>query len=772
MSTHEDLFDIEKPGRYLGGEMNQALKDPQTVRVRVALAFPDIYEIGMSHAGIKILYQILNGMDAVWAQRVFAPWHDMAAHMERQGIKLTTLEEHRPVRDFDLLGFSLLYELSYTTVVRMLELAGIPVYAGGRTVGDPIVVAGGTCTSNPAPFMDFFDLVVLGDGEEVIAEMAQVCLDLPGRAERIEAMAQLEGVYRPGSGIRARRRILADLDQRPFPSRPVIPNIAIVHDRLGVEVARGCTRGCRFCQAGMIYRPYRERSAVSVLGCFEQGLAATGYDTVAMLALSVTDLSYLNALMESLACPGREIAVGVPSMRVEGMSPRVADIIAAVKKPGFTLAPEAATERLRRVINKGNTEADLLGSVAMITRLGWKALKLYFMIGLPTEEEADIEAIVDLAHTLSRRFRGRLTLSLSAFTPKSHTPFQWEEQLSPARHQEILEYLRRTIRNRYTALKWQEPALSFLEGVFSRGDRRLAEVVVRAATHGAYLDGWGDTFRWEAWEQAFEETGIDPEAYLAPRDPAGDLPWDIVDMRIDKAFLLAERENARAARETPDCRQGPCTGCGACGERCANILHPDSRPRPLFAAPQKGTPTAYVAGLTKEGPLRFLGNRDFAELLKRAIRRAGLPAVYTQGFSPTLKLALTPPTSFGIASLSEYAQFELYADIDPADVARRLARTLPEGCGVFACERGALPRVSAYVFALARPVHLTIGEEAFITKRGTDLKVLDFVEVLDSVTLRVRFLEGRTLSPLAVFEACAPGEIAAGDIVKVTTEFV
>jgi radical SAM family uncharacterized protein/radical SAM-linked protein len=713
---------IEKPSRYLGSEINAILKDPNQVKLRMALAFPDLYEIGTSHFGLQILYHILNSRPEVAAERVFAPAVDLEGLLRKTGKPLFSLESHTPIYRFDIIGFSLLYELNYTNMLTMLELSGIPWLAAERDSRHPFVIAGGPCTCNPEPLAEFFDAMVVGDGETVVLELVGAWLawkqaGARHRQDLLERWCAIEGVYIPAffeahyddlgfqtvvpklkNHMTVRRAMAGDLDAAPFPDRPVVPFGKPVHDRLRIEVSRGCTRGCRFCQAGMLYRPVRERSPEGVLDLAERALRATGYEDLSLLSLSTGDYGCILPLMQRLMdrYASQRVAVSLPSLRAGTLSPEIMDLIRQVRKTGFTIAPEAGSQRLRDVINKNISEPEIVETVRDAFQMGWQLVKLYFMIGLPTETLDDIEALVDLVQGLRklkgpRGRRGQLNVSVATFIPKPHTPFQWAAQLVLAESRERLRWIQERLKPAGIEFKWQNPEMSFLEGVWARGDRRIGAVLRAAHRRGCRFDGWGDKFNFGAWMAAFDEEGVDPDFYLTRhRDTHEPLPWDHIDILVGKGFLRSEWEKALAAGLTADCRFGGCNACGVCDfEAVAPRVH-------THMALQGGAPVASSAfqpaayrklqlSYAKLGPARFFGHLELVNIFLRALRRAGIPVKFSEGFHPKPKVAFDNPLPTGMESEAERMVVTVASEVAPAALLRRLNAELPEGLHVHTC---------------------------------------------------------------------------------------
>jgi radical SAM family uncharacterized protein/radical SAM-linked protein len=581
---------VEKPGRYLGNERGAVRKDLDQGAVRFALAFPEVYEIAQSHVGLQIMYNVLNRRPDVAAERVYSPWPDLEALLRARGLPLVSLENHLAVRDFDVVGFSLQYELTYTNLLTILDLGGVPLRAADRGPDDPIVIAGGPCAFNPEPLAPFLDAVVLGDGEDVVGQIVDAVRAGRGhdRATRIRALADVAGVYVPslsephyhadgtiaavrpldGAPAQVSKRVLPDLDAYPPPPDPIIPNLGVVHDRAAVEVMRGCVKGCRFCQAGYVYRPLRERNPQTVVEDTVRLMANTGYEEVSLLSLSTGDYSGVNPVLKSLMdrlAPQR-VAVSLPSTRVDALSPRILEEIRRVRKSGFTLAPEAGTQRLRDVIQKEDQEHELLDAARLFADLGWRSRKLYFMIGLPSETEEDVLGIVELASRVRKAAGGRLkvTVSVSTFSPKPHTPFQWAGELDVAETNARQALLRQELGRRGLLFRWHDSRLTWLEGIFARGDRRLADVLETAQRLGARFDGWSDRCRIDLWEQALAAHGVDAGFYLRRRPLDVALPWDHFDAGVSKSWLARELAKAVEGVLTPDCSIERCTYCGAC----------------------------------------------------------------------------------------------------------------------------------------------------------------------------------------------------------------
>ncbi|MTI68760.1 MAG: TIGR03960 family B12-binding radical SAM protein [Firmicutes bacterium] len=601
---NEELLDkilkkVEKPGRYIGREQNSVIKNLDEVDTRFAFAFPDIYDVGMSHLGLHILYNLLNKKKGIYCERVFAPWVDFEDELRKNKIPLFSLETKSPIKDFDFIGFTLQYEMSYTNILNMLDLGDIPIRSKDRKEKDPLVIAGGPCVYNPETLSEIVDIFVIGESEELILEIMKIHKEWKkenkDKLDFLERISKLQGVYIPSfyevtykedGTIKERipkkesypktikKRIIKNLDDTYYPEKLIIPYVEIVHDRIMLEIFRGCTRGCRFCQAGMIYRPVRERSVESLLELSKKLVDATGHEEISLSSLSTSDYSRLDELVTKLIDEFKEKRIGLalPSLRLDSFSLEIIEKIQKIRKTGLTFAPEAGSQRLRDVINKGIEEENLIDSVKNAFELGWSTVKLYFMIGLPTETKEDVYGIKDLSYKVKEEFfklprekrKGnlRITTSASCFVPKPFTPFQWHPQDTIDEFKEKQNLLKDTIKDRKINFNTHDARLSFLEAVFARGDRKVCEVLIKAWEKGCKFDGWSNIFDYEKWEQTFEELDIDPSFYAnRKRDYDEVLPWDFINVGVTKKYLIKENEKAVKGELTKDCREG-CTGCG------------------------------------------------------------------------------------------------------------------------------------------------------------------------------------------------------------------
>ena len=622
------LLRVQKPARYTGGEYNAVIKDKSRVDTRFAFCFPDTYEIGMSNLGMRILYGIMNGMDGVWCERCFAPWGDMEEEMRRAELPLWALESGDPIRDFDFIGFSLGYEMAYTNVLNMLDLAGVPLHTWERGEDDPVVVAGGTCAYNGEPLADFVDIFSLGEGEDVTVEMLELYQKCRregwSRRDYLFKAAQIPGLYVPSlyqvtyredgtvaaitpeKGVPpvVTKRIVQDLDKSYFPVKTIIPSTEIVHDRVMLEVFRGCIRGCRFCQAGYCYRPVRPKSPEMLV---EQGIEAckdSGYQEMTLSSLSTSDYHPLEQLCDGLLgyCEPRNINLSVPSLRADNFSMALEQRLQKARKSSFTFAPEAGTQRLRDTINKNVTEEDLMNACKTVFEGGGNAVKLYFMLGLPTETDEDVLGIADLAQKVylnwkqnaSFRARGvRITVSTSFFVPKPFTPFQWEPQISMEEYQRRVDLLRNAIKsNKSIIYDWHDPDTSYVEAILARGDRRLGRAIEEVWRRGGRLDAWSEYFDFDRWIDSVRAVGLDPDFY-ARRDRLYEevLPWSMISVGVRQSYLWRERNQAYKSVITPDCRR-QCMGCGAdrllCDRKCDEVLPISARAKLAAAAGEEG----------------------------------------------------------------------------------------------------------------------------------------------------------------------------------------
>ena len=738
---------LPRPSRYTGIEEGAVHKDGQPLDLHCALAFPDTYEVGMSYLGQKILYGVCNAHPGWWAERVVAPCRDAGAILRQHASPLCTLESDTPLAQTHLVGFSITHELCYTNVLYMLDLAGIPLRSAER--GDslfqwPIIMAGGGATLSAEPLTPFVELMVLGEGDETLVDVGELLVrarrEAWSRSAFLQAASRIPGVYIPSlfhvdadgkltpcdpQYASASRRIIPDLNTAAYPVAQVVP-IGAVHNRLSLEIARGCTRGCRFCHAGMVYRPVRERSLDNLEDLLEKCLSQTGFDEISYLSLSTGDFSALKTFFTATTdrCAQEQVSVSLPSLRVGSIDDSIMARMAGIRRTGATLAPEAGSQRLRDVINKGVTEEELLLHVQKLLEHGWQQVKLYFMIGLPTETREDLDAILELCRKVRDAAgkgnpRLQVTAAISPFVPKPFTPFQWEPQIDLEEIQSRINYLREIFkRQKCLKMRWHEPSMSHLEGILSRGDRRLADVVEKAYRKGGIFASWVEGFSLAPWLEALRECGLDAQTYIGARTPGAPLPWDHLEAGISQEFLLRERQRALRAATTDDCRYHGCRQCGVCDTKAgpsrlprlsedtvyanrlnfaerdqqAHTPHRDEQGRIVCptapAAPPRIAPELVVKAVefrvwhTREGNAAFLSQLELQAILERAMRRAHLPMAFSQGFHPLPLLSFGRALPVGVNSRAEWFAITLRRPLGAETVVERLSQHLPKGMSV------------------------------------------------------------------------------------------
>lgn len=711
-NLHKILPLVQRPGRYTDNELNSVHKNWDQAQIKIALAYPDLYEIGMSGLGLAILYSVVNRLPFALADRSYLPWPDMEEAMRRQDIPLFGWETRRELKEFDVLGITLQTELCYAGVLNLLDLAGLPLYADQRKEEHPLVIGGGSCCANPAPLSKFFDAFVIGDGEEAIVEICgqlqEAKAKIESRRQKIERLSRISGVYVPAihdkTQIRIRARHISSLDIKDAAHPPLVPLVEVTHDRLTVEIARGCTRGCRFCQAGMVYRPRLVRPKEDVAKLAREGIAKSGWDEVSLLSLSSGDYPDLLGLLQKLnGCfSNSKVAISLPSLRLDSFDGEMIEALKKVKKTGLTFAPEAGSQRLRDVINKGISQEELLRVIALAKKEGWMQVKLYFMIGLPTETEEDLKELCGLCHQASK-LGVNLKVSVSPFVPKAQTPFQWEAQDSWETLCQKIDLLSRGLKSHKVQMKWHDLRSSKLEGLLARGGSETAALIEKAWRKGAKLDQWSEHFVWGRWEESLKELGLNVDELCRARTADEALPWDNIDYGVSKKFLLQEKQKAYQEQITSDCREHGCHGCGAdCGTQGTGIREQVSGDRgsdyAITSSDKQGTensPSTWLRASKQEtasvkqladgfgrsakkmagpaqlartkfrlryakGPeLRFISHLDLMRAWLRAVSRAELPVAFSQGFSPHPKIAFGPPLALGLTTSADYMDIQL-----------------------------------------------------------------------------------------------------------------
>lgn len=718
------LHIVQKPSRYIGNEIGAVKKNPEDVDLFFAIVFPDVYEIGISNLGLRILYHILNRMKGVQAERVYSPWIDLEEILIKEKIPLASLESKKPLKEFDIIGITLQYEMSYTNILNILRLSSIPLKSEEREEGMPLVIAGGPCAFNPEPLSQFFDAFVIGDGEDIVTEIVEVYRRWKGskrkKIDLLKSLSEVEGVYIPcfynvsykddgriksisnvnpdGKNFVSKRNT-ARLEKNDFPVHSIIPYIEAVHDRINIEIARGCLSGCRFCQAGIIYRPLRERKTDEIKELIRSSLKNSGYKEVSLTSLNTGEYSGINTLIPQLMdyFTANNISLSLPSLRPDSLNQIIASEIKRFKKTGFTIAPEAGSQRLRDVINKQITEDEILRAAEIVFKEGWGALKLYFMIGLPTEEMEDIEEMIKLIKKIKKlSFKStgnfkHLSVSISHFVPKSHTPFQWAPQHPEDEINKKIRFITENARDRKIDFEWHNPQLSFLEAVIARGDRKLGDVIERALDKGCRFDAWGEHFDYNKWIEAFSECGVDPYFYSArQRDFDEIFPWEHIQTGISRRFLEEEYRKAINETITGNCREKGCNFCGLETRGCYPLVNDkkdccslkeeslDREERVETDNIEKGSKKFRIK-YSKTGLSKYLSHLEFQNLLIRSLSRADIPVAYSKGFHPHPAFSFSFPLPVGCEGLEEYFDIEIECAIEPEIFCNRVNEQLPLG---------------------------------------------------------------------------------------------
>ncbi|OGL41740.1 MAG: hypothetical protein A2043_06220 [Candidatus Schekmanbacteria bacterium GWA2_38_9] len=725
MKLPDDYLSIvQKPSRYIGNEIGSVRKNPEEVDLFFALVFPDVYEIGISNLGLRILYHILNRMKGVQAERVYSPWIDLEEILVKEKIPLTSIESKKPLKEFDIVGITLQYEMSYTNILNILRLGSIPLKSEEREEGMPLVIGGGPCAFNPEPLSQFFDAFVIGDGEDVIIEIVEVYrrwkVSKAKKNDLLKFLSEVEGVYVPRffdvlyrddrriksiSNVNLKgkdfvcKRAAESLEKNDFPVQPIIPYIEAVHDRVNIEIARGCLSGCRFCQAGIIYRPLRERKADEIKELIKLSLKNSGYKEVSLTSLNTGEYSGIDLLIPQLMdyFTANKVSLSLPSLRPDSLNQIIASEIKRFKKTGFTIAPEAGSQRLRDVINKQITEDEILRAAEIVFKEGWGALKLYFMIGLPTEKMEDIEEIINLVRKIRKlsfkstgRFK-RLSVSISPFVPKSHTPFQWASQHPHDEMNEKIRFITGSVRDRRIDFEWHNPQLSFLEATIARGDRRVGDIIERAFNKGCRFDGWSEQFDFNKWMEAFSEGGINPAFYSTRKREIDEIfPWEHIHTGVSRKFL--EEEYIKATQEviTRSCREKGCNFCGLETRGChplpgnskySCVLKEESTDGKESVETDDAvkTRTRFRVKFSKTGLSKYLSHLEFQNLLIRSLSRADIPVAYSKGFHPHPAFSFSFPLPVGCEGLEEYFDIEAECAIEPETFCMRINEQLPLG---------------------------------------------------------------------------------------------